>query len=134
MSLYKHKVQYYETDKMGITHHSNYIRWMKEARTDFLEKCGWSYKKLESMGVISPVTAVNFKYKKGTTFSDIIEIESKVLDLTKVRLTMSYVMYNEDKEIVGEGQSEHCFVNEKGKIINVAKEYPEFYATMENYK
>lgn len=25
-------VQYYETNKMGITHHSNYIRWMEEAR------------------------------------------------------------------------------------------------------
>ena len=28
---YNHTVQYYETDKMGITHHSNYIRWMEKA-------------------------------------------------------------------------------------------------------
>ena len=45
--MYRHIVQYYETDKMGITHHSNYIRWMEEARVDFLEKIGWSYAKLE---------------------------------------------------------------------------------------
>ena len=32
--MYRHIVQYYETDKMGITHHSNYIRWMEEARID----------------------------------------------------------------------------------------------------
>ena len=32
MEPYLHKVQYYETDKMGIAHHSNYIRWMEEAR------------------------------------------------------------------------------------------------------
>ncbi len=38
MEKYIHKVQYYETDKMGITHHSNYIRWMEEARVDFFEK------------------------------------------------------------------------------------------------
>lgn len=30
MEKYIHKVNYYETDKMGITHHSNYIRWMEE--------------------------------------------------------------------------------------------------------
>ena len=36
MNLYQHKVQYYETDKMGIVHHSNYVRWMEEARIDFL--------------------------------------------------------------------------------------------------
>ena len=53
--MYTHKVQYYETDKMGITHHSNYIRWMEEARIDFLEKSGFSYDKLEKDGIISPV-------------------------------------------------------------------------------
>ena len=49
MKLYEHKVQYYETDKMGIVHHSNYIRWMEEARIDFLSQIGWDYKKLEEM-------------------------------------------------------------------------------------
>ena len=36
MTPYCHKVQYYETDRMGVTHHSNYIRWMEEARVDLL--------------------------------------------------------------------------------------------------
>ena len=31
------KVQYYETDMMGITHHANYIHWMEEARIDFMD-------------------------------------------------------------------------------------------------
>ena len=46
MKPYIHKVQYYETDKMGITHHSNYIRWMEEARVDFMEQIGWGYDKM----------------------------------------------------------------------------------------
>lgn len=40
---YQHKVQYYETDQMGIVHHSNYIRWFEEARTDYMEKMGMGY-------------------------------------------------------------------------------------------
>lgn len=40
MSLYQHEVQYYETDRMGITHHSNYIRWMEEAHVAFLKDIG----------------------------------------------------------------------------------------------
>ena len=63
MELYKHTVQYYETDKMGITHHSNYIRWMEEARVDFLNKIGWGFDRLEDLGMISPVTEVECKYK-----------------------------------------------------------------------
>ena len=73
--MYQHIVQYYETDKMGITHHSNYIRWMEEARVDFLEKTGWSYAKLEEEGIVSPVTAVECKYRQSTTFPDTIDIE-----------------------------------------------------------
>ncbi|MBP3888618.1 MAG: acyl-CoA thioesterase, partial [Cellulosilyticum sp.] len=63
MKNYIHKVQYYETDRMGITHHSNYIRWMEEARMDFLEQIGWPYEKLEEDQIISPVTSVDCKYR-----------------------------------------------------------------------
>ena len=45
MFICKHEVQYYETDRMGITHHSNYVRWMEEARTFFLREIGWPYEK-----------------------------------------------------------------------------------------
>ena len=41
MNAYRHTVQYYETDRMGIVHHSNYIRWMEEARVDDLAQLGW---------------------------------------------------------------------------------------------
>ena len=37
MKAYEHKVQYYETDKMQFTHHSNYIRFMEEARIAYLD-------------------------------------------------------------------------------------------------
>ena len=58
MKIYQHTVHYYETDKMGIVHHSNYVRWMEEARVDFLAQIGWAFEKLEANGVISPVIAV----------------------------------------------------------------------------
>ena len=70
MQPYCHHVQYYETDRMGITHHSNYIRWMEEARIDFLAQIGWSYARLEELGILSPVTAVDCRYKASTTFDD----------------------------------------------------------------
>lgn len=48
MKLYIHKVQYYETDKMGITHYSNDIRWTEEARIDFLWQIRFGYATLLS--------------------------------------------------------------------------------------
>ena len=55
MTNYKHTIQYYETDKMGITHHSNYIRFMEEARIHFLKEAGWPYDKLEEEGFVITV-------------------------------------------------------------------------------
>lgn len=133
MNLYKHKVQYYETDRMGITHHSNYIRWMEEARTAFLEQIGWSYAKIEEMGIISPVTAVDCKYKETTTFADEILIDVKVEEFKGVRLKLYYEMRKADTDsVVFEGRSEHCFMDKEGKILQMKRAYPEIYAALNN--
>lgn len=125
--MYQHKVQYYETDKMGITHHSNYIRWMEEARVDFLAETGYGYDRLEQEGVISPVTGVDCSYKKTSTFSDVISIDIWVEECNGVRLKLAYEMKNEKGETVALGHSAHCFLNEKGLPVRINKEYPEFY-------
>ena len=117
--MYKHKVNYYETDKMGITHHSNYIRWMEEARIYFLEKIGFGYDKLEQDGIVSPVIGLNCEYKESTTFNDDILIDVKIKEFKGVRLTIEYKMINEKTEkIVCVGTSTHCFIGKSNILPN----------------
>lgn len=130
MNLYQHKAQYYETDQMGVVHHSNYIRWMEEARIDFLSQIGWEYKKLEDSGVISPVTAVECKYKVSTYFSEVITITVSVKEFKGVKLKLKYEMKKEDGTLACEGYSDHCFLNREGKILNLKREYPAFFDTL----
>lgn len=131
MEKYKHKVQYYETDKMGITHHSNYIRWMEEARVNWLDKIGWSFEKLENLGMISPVVEINCKYINSTKFNDIVEINVMLKEYKGVKLIVEYEMINsKTKELVAKGESKHCFTTKDGKIISIKKEYPEFNETL----
>lgn len=127
---YMHTVQYYETDRMGITHHSNYIRWMEEARVDFLSQIGWDYARLEEMGIISPVINVNCDYKKTTTFADKVSIKVSVKEFKGVKLFLSYEMKNEDGVVVCTATSSHAFLTKEGKPIRVQKEYPDFYKTL----
>lgn len=124
--IYEHTVQYYETDKMGITHHSNYIRWMEEARVNFLSEIGWDYAKLESMGIVSPVVSVECKYKTTSTFSDVIRISVSVEEFKGVKLKLGYRMTNAEGKTVCEAKSEHCFLNQSGLPIRLNKELPEF--------
>ena len=124
---YKHTVQYYETDKMGITHHSNYIRWMEEARVDFLKQIGWSYEKLEADGVISPVTAIDCRYKASTTFPDEITIAVSVAEYRGVRLKLRYEMTDAAGKTVFEAASEHCFLDRSGRIVRPERELPKLH-------
>ena len=130
MNLYHHKVQYYETDKMGIVHHSNYIRWMEEARINFLEQVGWGFDKLEEIGIISPVSAVQCKYKESTRFPEVVTIAVEVQEFKGVKLKLRYEMRKADGSIACEAYSEHGFLNEAGKIISIKRECPELFAAL----
>ncbi|MGN0754153.1 MAG: acyl-CoA thioesterase [Aristaeellaceae bacterium] len=128
MTPYIHRVHYYETDRMGITHHSNYIRMMEEARVDFLEQLGWPYARMEELGVTSPVTALNMKFLAPTTFDDRVEVRVGVKSFNGVTLVIRYEMIRqgEDPVTVLTGESEHVFLNREGHFVRMKREMPEF--------
>ena len=126
MIKYVHKVQYYETDKMGITHHSNYIRFMEEARMYYLMQIGHPMTSLEEAGITSPVVSVHCDYKHTTTYSDEIEIEVSVSNYTGARLMLDYTMRNRQTGVlVATASSVNCFIDENGRPIAVKKFFPE---------
>ena len=125
--IYQHRVQYYETDRMGVTHHSNYIRFMEEARGYIMEQWGWPYAKCEKMGLMCPVISLNnIEYKNPTTYDDVIDIHVFVLDCERVRLRIGYHMYVGDK-LVFKGESGHVFLNTEGRPVSLKRSYPELY-------
>lgn len=126
MTNYTHKVQYYETDKQGVTHHSNYIRIMEETRVDAMEQMGFGYERMEEAGVFSPVMAVTCDYKRPTTFPDTIEVEISVCELSKLKARFAYRMTCKGK-IVCQGTSLHCFLDRNGKPVVIEEHFPEFY-------
>ncbi len=131
MKPYIHKVHYYETDKMKVVHHSNYIRWMEEARVDFFDQIGFPYAKFEEEGIVSPVVSVEGKFKVSTVFTDEIAITVSIKEFKGVRLIVGYEMKRvSDGVLVFTGTSEHCFINEEGKLLMIKKTHPEFYALM----
>lgn len=130
MHSYFHTVQYYETDRMGYTHHSNYVRWMEEARIDFMDHIGWSYQRFEDEGIISPVTAVECRYRKTTTFPEVVKIDVSVEEFRSIKMRIKYVMTNADGEVVCEAASEHCFLDREGRFVRIDREYPKFAALL----
>jgi acyl-CoA thioester hydrolase len=125
MKEYIHKVKYYECDRMGITHHSNYIRFMEEARVDLLDQLGYGFEKMEADGVVSPVMHVDCTYRKSTTFQDEISIEVKLVKVTALKFSFAYVG-RVVEEVVFTGESTHCLM-EQGRPVVLRQRYPELF-------
>jgi len=132
MKPYIHKVNYYETDKMGITHHSNYVRYMEEARIYFLDQIGWSFIKLEEQGIASPVISIECNYKKTTTFPDEISVDVKILKLSACKLTFGYT-FTVRGEVVFTASSSHCFLDKNGSPVILEKTYPQMYTEFKKF-
>lgn len=126
--IYERKVNYYETDKMGVVHHSNYIRYMEEARCTWMEDFGLPFSVLEENGITIPVLSVNCNYKYHATFGDTIIIRTFAKEYTGVKMIIGYEITDKKGEKVFlTGETKHCFTSKELKPINLKKSYPEFH-------
>lgn len=121
---YNRKPYYYETDMMGVIHHSNYIRWFEEARLDFLEQAGFAYSQMEEEGVIIPVLSVEVKYHNFVTYNDEVSIYVKMLDYTGVKLVLAYEVYrNNDNVLCTTGSSTHTFIDNNKSLLRLKRSH-----------
>ena len=128
MNTYKHEVRYYECDRMGVTHHSNYVRFMEEARIDWLDQLGFGFEKIEAENVFSPVISVTCEYKRPTTFKDVVDIEVGITKMSEMKFEFSYTM-RVDGKVVCTAQSSHCFIENNRPVAN-SKRLPEFFKAL----
>nr|WP_291234171.1 thioesterase family protein [Frisingicoccus sp.] len=127
-SCYERRAQYYETDQMGIIHHSNYIRWFEEARLHFMDEIGLSYAKIEEMGILIPVLSVDCQYKTMVHYNDIVDIYTQIIKFNGVKMTIAYrVVDHVTGEIRCTGETSHAFLNREYRPVRLKREYPDLY-------
>ena len=133
--IYEREINYYETDKMGIVHHSNYIRFLEESRCAWLRSIGLPYDMLEENGITIPVLGVECDYKHHVTYGDTIAIELSIEEYNGVRMNVKYMVTDKKTgETVLIGRTRHCFTNIELKPINLKKYKKEFSDKFENLK
>ncbi len=131
----EHTVQYYETDAMRVVHHSNYIRWMEEARLSFFNEFGLPYDRIESMGVIIPVIGVSCEYKVSTRYGDRVKIWAELERFTGLKFSVTYRITSPNGTVLhATGRTEHCFLDMQMRPTNIKKTAPELYEIFAPYK
>jgi acyl-CoA thioester hydrolase len=106
-------VRYYETDQMGIVHHSNYIRYFECGRSDLLVKIGLPLTEIEAAGVMMPIVSVECKYRTPARFGDTLRIVSIIDSLPMAKLPVRSEIYNQDGVLLCEGKVVLGFIDAK---------------------
>ena len=126
IASFERKVNYYETDRMGIVHHSNYIRFFEESRNYYMEENGLPYEKIEEAGILIPVLSVEAEYKKPFRFGETMVITEWMTAFSQVKFEIAYEISNKETgEVHITGRSRHCFVDEQLKPVRLKKDSPQ---------
>jgi acyl-CoA thioester hydrolase len=111
-------VRYYETDQMGIVHHSNYIRWMEEGRSDYMRHRGVNYAEVEQHGHALAVTEVHTRYYAPAHYGERVTVRTWVEALRSRSLTFGYEIVNADsaRRLVT-GQVQLMLIDRDGSVV-----------------
>lgn len=123
----KIRVQYYETDAMGIVHHSNYIRYFETARTELMRKNGYPYETMEKEGVWMPVLTVTAEYKMPALYDEVLSVYCWVEKLRGASVDLAYEVIGEDGRLCAVGKSSHGFTDPDLKPLRMKKMRPDMY-------
>lgn len=107
------RVRYYETDCMGVVHHSNYIRYYETARTEMLRQFGTTYKEMEQHGFMLPVHETHSNYISSAYDDDLLTVRVKLAKMPQVKMRFDYEIFRENGELINTGYVMLAFVSSK---------------------
>lgn len=119
------KVRFYETDLMGIAHHSNHIRWFECGRCEYLKQAGLDLLALFADGISYPIKSVSCEYIEPIRFDDVIRIETTLSKLTRAQMVFTYrLVRHADGTLLATGMSQNAFTHkETGKVARLDDAY-----------
>lgn len=107
------RVRYAETDQMGYVYYGNYAIYYEVARVESLRQLGLTYKELEAMGVMMPVLENHTRYKAPARYDELLTIRTTIKEKPGIRITFFYEIYNEEKKLINEGETQLVFIDMK---------------------
>jgi acyl-CoA thioester hydrolase len=121
ISILSRGVSFYETDAMGIVHHSNYLRFFEEARARWLEDHDQPYTAYLAEDLHFAVTAAHVDYHRSAAFGDRLEVTVWMEWVHGASLRMAYRI-ERDQELLVSGYTEHATINSEGRLRRIPKD------------
>lgn len=127
----KKSIYYHDTDTSGAVYHANYLKYLEEARSEFLEKHGFTIKELLAKGIGFAIRRQEMEYKAPTLYGDTLDIETWVKEFTPYRIVFAYTLHNQDGRLIGRAETDLVCVTRGLKLMELP---PEIRSALEKEK
>jgi len=101
----KVRIYYHHTDCGGVVYYANYLKFLEEARTEFLEGRAASVKEMSRAGVLFVVARQEIDYKLPAFYGDILDIKTWVSETSAVKIIFEYDIKNQDSKLISQART-----------------------------
>ncbi|MFA6199418.1 MAG: thioesterase family protein [Bacteroidales bacterium] len=112
---FNQRVEYIETDKMGVVHNCTYFWFFEKGRTETMRHLGIAYKEMEDRGVMMPLVEQYCKYISPSYYDDIITIRTVIEELPTSRFCFKYIIFRKEEDgketLIAQGNNVLAFID-----------------------
>ena len=115
MSKYfvKMRAAYADTDQMGFVHHSNYVKYLENARWEVFRQLGIAYRDIEDRGILMPVIDMSLRFLKPVHYDDLVKIELDFSLKRPTKLEVVYQIFNQADELIHRANTTLAFLRKQ---------------------
>jgi acyl-CoA thioester hydrolase len=109
------RVRYAETDAQRVVYHGNYIVWFEVGRTEYCERAGYPYPRMEAEGIFITVTEAHVRYRRSTRYGDVVTVRTRFGEQKSRGCSFFYEILLPDGGLAAEGETQHLFLDATGR-------------------
>ena len=126
----KIRVYYEDTDASGRVYHANYLKYLERGRSNLIYQSKYNHQELlKKFNIIFVVKSLNINYLKPAFFEDIIEVQTSLNLLSRVKLNFNQKIIR-NNELLVDAEVIVIPINSSGKIIKLNEELYSFLKTI----
>ncbi|MBD3321432.1 MAG: YbgC/FadM family acyl-CoA thioesterase [Chitinivibrionales bacterium] len=123
----KIRVYYEDTDCGNVVYYANYLKYMERSRTELLRENGIELAELHKKGLIFAVVEAHVKYRAPARYNDLLDVESRVTEMSTVSLTFHTTIKNRAGHLLVTGDIKLACLNSNNKAIRIPDEISETF-------
>lgn len=117
------RVNYADVDRMGLLHHSVYLKYMERSREEFIRRREGAYAAMEDAGMLIVVVEANLKYKRPARFDDVLAVTLELYEVGAASMRIAYEIRRlGEEEPIATAMTRHALVSREGRVLRLTEE------------